>query len=64
MAAASSKNSSKAPKTPGLAATVVAMVRDIARDLSGSYRPEQHYMRGPGPKAREKQAMPYGLQTA
>ena len=28
------------------------------------YRPEQHYMRGPGPKAREKQAMPYGLQTA
>ena len=61
MAAATSTKSSQAPS---LAATVVAMVRDIARDLSGSYRPEQHYMRGPGPKAREKQAMPYGLQTA
>ena len=28
--------------------------RHAAR-LSDPYRPERHYMRGPGPKAREKQ---------
>jgi hypothetical protein len=33
---------------------LVAMLRDILRDLFDSYRPEQHYMRGPGPKWREK----------
>ena len=53
MAAASSKSS---PKAPGLAATIAAMLRDLTRDLSGSYRPEQHYMRGPGPKYRAKHA--------
>ena len=39
---------------PGLAATLAGMLRDLVRDLSGSYRPERHYMRGPGPKSREK----------
>ena len=43
-------------KMPGLAATVAGMLRDMARDLSGSYRPERHYMRGPGPKWHEKRA--------
>lgn len=28
--------------------------RYLAAELSGSYRPEKHYMRGPGPKGREK----------
>ena len=28
--------------------------RDLARDWFGSYHPELHYMRGPGPKWREK----------
>jgi hypothetical protein len=32
--------------------------RTLRRDLFGSYRPERHYMRGPGPKWREKHAMP------
>jgi hypothetical protein len=27
----------------------------------GSYRPELHYMRGPGPKYRERHAIPDGL---
>ena len=30
--------------------------RYLAAALSGSYRPEKHYMRGPGPKWREKAA--------
>jgi hypothetical protein len=32
--------------------------RTLRRDLSGSYRPERHYMRGPGPKWREKHTRP------
>jgi hypothetical protein len=32
--------------------------RTLRRDLSGSYRPELYYMRGPGPKWREKHARP------
>ena len=50
-------NIAKAPQIPGLAATVAAMLRDLTRDLSGSYRPERHYMRGPGPKWQEKHAV-------
>jgi hypothetical protein len=30
--------------------------RYLADELTGSYRPEKHYMRGPGPKWREKAA--------
>ena len=30
--------------------------RDLTRNLFGSYHPELHYMRGPGPKWREKHA--------
>ena len=29
-------------------------LRRILRDLSDPYRPELHYMRGPGPKWRER----------
>jgi hypothetical protein len=32
--------------------------RTLRRDLFGSYRPERHYMRGPGPKWREKHSRP------
>ena len=28
----------------------------LAAELTGAYRPEKHYMRGPGPKWREKAA--------
>jgi hypothetical protein len=27
---------------------------DLRQTFTGTYRPELHYMRGPGPKAREK----------
>ncbi len=32
---------------------IAAWWRYMTRDLFGSYRPERHYMRGPGPKWRE-----------
>ena len=33
-----------------------ALIRKIARafDTPDKYRPERHYMRGPGPKAKER----------
>lgn len=37
---------------------VVEAMRRLVRDLSDHYRPELHYMRGPGPKWREKHAPP------
>ena len=35
-------------------AAVAELCRRLARDLFDPYRPERHYMRGPGPKWREK----------
>jgi hypothetical protein len=42
---------------PRLGRTFVDMVRDLARDLLDPYRPERHYMRGPGPKWQAKHAV-------
>jgi hypothetical protein len=33
---------------------LLQVLRDIWRDLFDAYRPERHYMRGPGPKWRAK----------
>jgi hypothetical protein len=33
---------------------LVNILRRLGRENFGSYRPELHYMRGPGPKWREK----------
>ena len=33
---------------------IVARTRALIGALASSYRPEQHYMRGPGPKWRAK----------
>jgi hypothetical protein len=30
--------------------------RAFVRDLTDTYRPELHYMRGPGPKSKERNA--------
>jgi hypothetical protein len=35
---------------------LASLWRPIARELFDPYRPELHYMRGPGPKWREKHA--------
>jgi hypothetical protein len=32
------------------------LCRTMAKDMFDPYRPELHYMRGPGPRWREKQA--------
>ena len=34
----------------GLAAEFAALIRNLAQALFDPYRPELHYMRGPGPK--------------
>jgi hypothetical protein len=41
----------------GLCASLAATWRAVTHDLFDSYRPERHYMRGPGPKWRAKQAL-------
>ncbi|HXD43759.1 MAG TPA: hypothetical protein VN655_01390 [Pseudolabrys sp.] len=38
----------------GFAHVLVAFWREITRDAVRPYRPEQHYMRGPGPAWRAK----------
>jgi hypothetical protein len=37
---------------------IVRKMRQFDRNLFESYRPELHYMRGPGPKWREKHGVP------
>jgi len=39
---------------PRFSATLAALWRTFCRDAFDSYRPELHYMRGPGPKWRAK----------
>jgi hypothetical protein len=39
---------------PRLSATVAVLWRSFCRDAFDPYRPELHYMRGPGPKWRAK----------
>ena len=37
---------------------IVRLARSLFRDLTDPYRPERHYMRGPGPKWRAKHGNP------
>jgi hypothetical protein len=39
---------------PGLRQAFVDVWQTLAKSFSDPYRPEKHYMRGPGPKWREK----------
>jgi hypothetical protein len=43
---------------PNVRRSIIAIWRTLTRDLSDPYRPELHYMRGPGPKWREKHGEP------
>jgi hypothetical protein len=36
----------------------VAVLRNLRKTMFDIYRPERHYMRGPGPKWREKHSQP------
>lgn len=42
------------PKAVPLPRMLADLWRTLRRDACGSYRPDLHYMRGPGPKWREK----------
>ena len=44
-------------KSPGLRKSIGMLWRTLAKDITDPYRPELHYMRGPGPKWREKHAL-------
>jgi hypothetical protein len=44
------------PTNRPLGAMIAAVSVSLFEDLFGVYRPERHYMRGPGPKWREKHA--------
>ena len=50
---AASLAAAMAPWLPGRG-VVAAWLRGFAKDLINPYRPERYYMRGPGPKWREK----------
>jgi hypothetical protein len=41
-------------KAPGLAADIADLFHTLVRALLDPYRPELHYMRGPGPKWHAK----------
>ena len=43
-------------KAPSFRRTAAAFWHSLAKDLFDSYRPELHYMRGPGPRWRAKHA--------
>jgi hypothetical protein len=54
MSEADNKVQSRRRPGPRLGRTFIELVRDLARDLLDPYRPERHYMRGPGPKWQAK----------
>jgi hypothetical protein len=41
-------------QTPSLGAAMTDLLRSLSAAFFDTYRPELHYMRGPGPKWREK----------
>ena len=46
----------KKSKTPSIGEAVADLWRSLSAELLTDYRPERHYMRGPGPKWRAKHA--------
>jgi hypothetical protein len=50
MKTAASNRALFSDQASGLRGAMAAMWRAVSADLFNSYRPEKHYMRGPGPK--------------
>jgi hypothetical protein len=49
---------------PGLTAELAALIRNLAQALFDPYRPELHYMRGPGPRWHAKHDLaPAAMRT-
>ena len=49
-------------RAPGLCGALLAAWRAITADRLTGYRPERHYMRGPGPKWHARHAPDVALQ--
>jgi hypothetical protein len=64
MKSAASNHAVWTAHSPSLRGAMVAMWRAVSADLFNTYRPEKHYMRGPGPKwhARHGQSEPPGSE--
>ena len=45
-------------KNPTIGKAVADLWRTVTTDLFDTYHPEQHYMRGPGPKWHAKHGQP------
>ena len=41
-------------------AKIMQIAKDLIRTMTDPYRPELHYMRGPGPKWRAKHGLAHG----
>src|SRR5262249_60487017 len=50
-------------QAPGLATDITDLFRTLAKALFDPYRPELHYMRGPGPKGHANQEPARAPQT-
>ncbi len=50
-------------KTQSIGKAVAEVWLTVTSQLFDSYHPERHYMRGPGPKWREKHARSAGLAS-
>ena len=51
-------------KNPELALDIVELFQSLAKALFDPYRPELHYMRGPGPKWHAKHDRPHVANAA
>jgi hypothetical protein len=58
MAQDSNAGTQAARRAPHLGRTISQAWHGLLKDLFDSYRPERHYMRGPGPKWHEKHPYP------
>ena len=59
-----SRTDLKHRSAPGVWSELSDMVAHLARDLFSGYRPERHYMRGPGPACRVKRTRIAAAETA
>ena len=48
---------------PSMFLAIAGAWRELRKGLLNTYRPELHYMRGPGPKWREKHCAPHATRS-
>jgi hypothetical protein len=48
---------------PPIFAAIAEVWRELRKGFLNTYRPELHYMRGPGPKWREKHGAPHATRS-